>query len=130
MKARIAFVILLIAICSHGLAAQATNYEKVIAGAERAFQKAAAAVSMPAPGCAVGVSLDGRPVFEKAFGLAEMEHNNPNTPQTIFELPGRKAVHGSGFGPAEQDGKLKLDDDVRKYIPELPEYSADHDRIC
>ncbi|MBX3289587.1 MAG: serine hydrolase [Acidobacteria bacterium] len=123
MKARIAFVILLIAICSHGLAAQATNYEKVIAGAERAFQKAAAAVSMPAPGCAVGVSLDGRPVFEKAFGLAEMEHNNPNTPQTIFESGSvAKQFTAAALVLLEQDGKLKLDDDVRKYIPELPEY--------
>ena len=40
---------------------------------------------MNAPGCAVGVSLSGRSVYEKAFGMAEIEHAIPNTPQTIFE---------------------------------------------
>src|ERR1700752_2847488 len=59
--------------------------DKVVAGAARAFEKVSKAVTMPAPGCAAAVSLNGETVFEKAFGLAEMEHTIPNTPQTIFE---------------------------------------------
>ena len=61
------------------------NKEKVVAGAERAFEKFTRAYVAPAPGCAAAVSLNGETVFEKAFGLADLEFNVPNTPQTIFE---------------------------------------------
>ena len=37
------------------------------------------------PGCAVGVSADGRIVLEKAYGMADLEHDVPNAPDTIFE---------------------------------------------
>src|SRR5438874_2170668 len=61
------------------------NKEKVIAGAERGFEKFTRAYIAPAPGCAAAVSLNGETVFEKAFGLADLEFKVPNTPQTIFE---------------------------------------------
>ena len=103
--------------------AQVPEKDKVIAGAERAFEKAAKTNPMPAPGCAVGVSLEGQTVFEKAFGLAEMEHNIPNTAQTIFESGSvAKQFTAAALVLLEQDGKLKIDDPVRKYIPELPDY--------
>ena len=103
--------------------AQVPDKAKVVAGAERAFEKAAKTNASPAPGCAVGVSLNGESVFEKAFGLAEMEHNIPNTAQTIFESGSvAKQFTAASLVLLQQDGKLKIDDDVRKYIPELPEY--------
>ncbi len=103
--------------------AQVPDREKVIAGAERAFEKAAKSNTGPAPGCSVGVSLNGQSVFEKAFGLAEMEHNIPNTPQTIFESGSvAKQFTAAALILLQQDGKLNVDDPVRKYIPELPEY--------
>ncbi|MFN2501672.1 MAG: serine hydrolase domain-containing protein [Pyrinomonadaceae bacterium] len=103
--------------------AQGLDKEKVIAGAQRAYEKAVKAVTMPAPGCAVGVSLNGETAFEKAFGLAEMEHNVPNTPQTIFESGSvAKQFTAAAVVLLSLDGKLSLDDPVRKYIPELPEY--------
>ena len=104
-------------------AAQVPDKEKVIGAADRAFEKAAKAYVAPGPGCAVGVSLNGEPVFEKAFGLAEMEHNIPNTPQTIFESGSvAKQFTAASIVLLQQDGKLKIDDPVRKYIPELPDY--------
>ncbi len=97
---------------------------KVIAGAEKAFSEAAGSITMPAPGCAVGVSLRGETVFSKAFGLAEMEHKIPNTPETIFESGSvAKQFTAAALVLLQLDGKLDLDDPVRKYIPELPEYS-------
>ena len=103
--------------------AQVPDKAKVVAGAERAFEKAAKTSPMPAPGCAVGVSLNGESVFEKAFGLAEMEHNIPNTPQTIFESGSvAKQFTAAALVLLAQDGKLSLDDPVKKYIPELPDY--------
>jgi|GEM_PF-4641701 len=65
--------------------AQLPDREKVVAGAARAWEKTVKAYVAPGPGCSVGVSLNGESVFEKAFGVAEMEHNIPNTAQTIFE---------------------------------------------
>ena len=103
--------------------AQAPDKAKVIAGAERAFEKASKTNPGPAPGCAVGVSLNGETVFEKAFGLAEMEHGISNTPQTIFESGSvAKQFTAASLVLLQQDGKLSIDDPVRKYIPELPEY--------
>jgi CubicO group peptidase (beta-lactamase class C family) len=79
------FVFTVIAFLSSATSAQVPSKEKVVAGAERAFEKFTKAYVAPGPGCAASVSLNGETVFEKAFGLAELEHNVPNTPQTIFE---------------------------------------------
>lgn len=123
MKFRIVFGVFSLAVCSLTLAAQVPDKAKVIAGAERAFEKVAKTNPMPAPGCAVGVSLNGESVFEKAFGMAELEHGNANTPQTIFESGSvAKQFTAAALILLQQDGKLNIDDPVRKYIPELPEY--------
>ena len=79
------FVLTVIAALSTATAAQVPDKEKVVAGAERAFEKVVKAYVAPAPGCAAAVSLNGNVVFEKAFGLADLEHNVPNTTETIFE---------------------------------------------
>jgi CubicO group peptidase (beta-lactamase class C family) len=101
------------------------NKEKVIAGAERGFEKFTRAYVAPAPGCAAAVSLNGELLFEKAFGLADLEFNVPNTPQTIFESGSvAKQFTAAAIVLLQQDGKLSLDDPVRKYIPELPDYGA------
>jgi CubicO group peptidase (beta-lactamase class C family) len=105
--------------------AQVPTKEKVIAGAERGFEKFTRAYVAPAPGCAAAVSLNGETVFEKAFGLADMEFNIPNTPQTIFESGSvAKQFTAAAIVLLQQDGKLSIDDPVRKYIPELPDYGA------
>ena len=110
---------------SSTLLAQVPDKGKVVAGAERAFDKVAKSVTMPAPGCAVGVSLNGESVFEKAFGLAEMEHGVPNTAQTVFESGSvAKQFTAAALVLLQQDGKLNIDDPVRKYIPEFPDYGS------
>ncbi len=112
MKIRSSFaVILLLASVSFG---QVPDKDKVVAAAERAFEKASKTNPMPAPGCAVGVSLNGQLVFEKAFGMAELEHNIPNTPQTIFESGSvAKQFTAAALVLLQQDGKLNIDDPVR-----------------
>src|SRR5687767_16009806 len=105
--------------------AQALDQVKVVAGAERVWEKTVKAYVPPGPGCAVGISLNGQTVFEKAFGLAEMEHNIPNTPQTIFESGSvAKQFTAAAIVILSLEGKLNLDDPVRKYVPELPDYGA------
>lgn len=125
MRVRTALASLSIAVFCFNSLAQVPDKAKVVAGAERAFEKAAKAVTMPAPGCAVGVSLNGESVFEKAFGLAEMEHNLPNTAGTISESGSvAKQFTAAALVLLQQDGKLNIDDPVRKYIPELPDYGS------
>src|SRR5688572_4779900 len=77
------------------------------------------------PGCAVGVSDQGRIVLEKAYGMADLEHGVPNRPDTIFEAGSvSKQFTAAAVLLLARDGKLSLDDAVRNYIPELPEYAA------
>jgi CubicO group peptidase (beta-lactamase class C family) len=119
------FVLTLVAFLSSATWAQVPDKEKVVASAERAFEKVTKAYVGPAPGCAAAVSLNGDVVFEKAFGLADMEHNVPNTPQTIFESGSvAKQFTAAALVLLQQDGKLNIDDPVRKHIPELPDYGA------
>lgn len=119
------FVFTIVALLSSATWAQVPDKEKVVAGAERAFEKVAKAYVAPGPGCAAAVSLNGETVFEKAFGLADLEHNVPNTAQTIFESGSvAKQFTASAIVLLQLDGKLSVDDPVRKYIPELPDYGS------
>jgi len=75
------------------------------------------------PGCAVGVAVDGKPELAKAYGMADLERDVKNTPETIFEAGSvSKQFTAASVLLLARDGKLSLDDPVRKYIPELPDY--------
>jgi len=75
------------------------------------------------PGCAVGVSQDGREVLARAYGSADLEHAVANTPDTIFEAGSvSKQFTASAILLLAQAGKLKLDDPIQRYLPELPDY--------
>jgi CubicO group peptidase (beta-lactamase class C family)/lysophospholipase L1-like esterase len=77
------------------------------------------------PGCAVGVSEDGRIVLERAYGMADLEHEVPNRADTIFEAGSvTKQFTAAAVLLLARDGKLSLDDPVRRYIPELPDYGT------
>ena len=90
------------------------------AGLDRVFQQWN---SKTTPGCAVGVSQPGQPVLARAYGMADLEHDVANTPETIFEAGSvSKQFTAAAIVLLSLDGKLSLDDNVRKYIPELPEY--------
>jgi len=81
--------------------------------------------SSTTPGCAIGVSVDGSVVLEKAYGMADLEHDVPNTPDTIFEAGSvSKQFTAAAVLLLAQNGKLSLDDPVRQYIPELPDYDT------
>jgi CubicO group peptidase (beta-lactamase class C family) len=77
------------------------------------------------PGCAVGVGVGGRSVLEKAYGMADLEHDVKNTAETIFEAGSvSKQFTAAAVLLLAREGKLSLDDPVRKYVPELPDYGA------
>jgi CubicO group peptidase (beta-lactamase class C family) len=77
------------------------------------------------PGCAVGVARNGQPILQRAYGMANLEYDVPNTPATIFEAGSvSKQFTAAAVALLAQQGKLSLDDDVSKYIPELPDYGT------
>jgi len=76
-----------------------------------------------APGCAVAVSQNGKIVVNKTYGLADLERDVPITPNTIFDAGSvRKQFVAAAILLLVEEGKLSLADDVRKYIPQLPDY--------
>lgn len=75
------------------------------------------------PGCALGVYRDGRIVYTRGYGMANLEHAIAITPRTVFDIGSTsKQFTAAAIALLAQDGKLSLDDDVRKHIPELPHY--------
>ncbi|HEX6054152.1 MAG TPA: serine hydrolase [Gemmatimonadaceae bacterium] len=75
------------------------------------------------PGCAVAASRDGRTIYEAAYGMANLETGTPITPASIFHSASvSKQFTAMALMLLARDGKLSLDDEVRKYIPELPDY--------
>ena len=75
------------------------------------------------PGGAIGIMQKGRTVFSEAYGLASMEYLVPNTTGTIFNTGSvSKQFTAMGIVLLQQQGKLSVDDDIRKYLPELPKF--------
>jgi CubicO group peptidase (beta-lactamase class C family) len=77
------------------------------------------------PGCAVGVAEAGKPVLMRAYGMADLEHGIKNSTDTVFEAGSvSKQFTAAAVALLARDGKLSLDDQVRQYIPELPDYGV------
>jgi CubicO group peptidase (beta-lactamase class C family) len=75
------------------------------------------------PGCALGVIRDGSFIYRKAYGTASLELGVPLTPQSVFYMGSvSKQFTAASIVLAAEQGFLSLDDDVHKYIPELPDY--------
>jgi CubicO group peptidase (beta-lactamase class C family) len=76
-----------------------------------------------APGCSVAVSQHGKPFVNRAYGLADLERGVPLSPGSIFDAGSlRKQFVAAAVLLLVGEGRLSLSDDVRKYIPELPDY--------
>jgi CubicO group peptidase (beta-lactamase class C family) len=75
------------------------------------------------PGCAVGVARNGETLFQNGYGMANLEHDVPITPTSIFHVASvSKQFTAMAVMLLAADGKLSLDDEVRKHLPELPDY--------
>src|SRR6185503_2050142 len=76
-----------------------------------------------APGCAVAVADSGRTVFAKGYGMASLEHDVPITPTSAFYAASvSKQFTAFAVAMLAQQGKLSLDDDIRKWFPEVPNF--------
>src|SRR5215469_15083176 len=74
------------------------------------------------PGCATGVFEDGKIIYAKGYGLANIEQHVLITPSTIFDIGSlSKQFTAASILLLENAGRLRLDDDIRKFLPELPD---------
>jgi CubicO group peptidase (beta-lactamase class C family) len=113
MKSKILLVLLVVA---HLAGSQPTDTLKRIDALFASYHNAT-------PGVSVAISRNGNLLYSKAFGLADLEHTIPNTPETIFENGSvSKQFTAAAILLLVKEGKLSLQDDVRKYVPELPIY--------
>jgi CubicO group peptidase (beta-lactamase class C family) len=77
------------------------------------------------PGCQLGISRNGQVIFSRAWGMADLEHNIPLSNTSIIEAGSvSKQFTAAAILLLEQQGKLSIHDDVRKYVPELPDYGT------
>lgn len=77
------------------------------------------------PGCAILVVDDGKMVFKHAYGIADMETGRPITTDTAFNIASvSKQFTAACIALLVEEGKIALDDDIRKYLPEMPAYEA------
>lgn len=76
-----------------------------------------------APGCAISVTHQGEGLFAKAYGHADLERAAPFSLQTVSETGSvAKQFAAAQVLLLAEDGRLSLEDDVRKYLPEMPDY--------
>ena len=75
------------------------------------------------PGGAVGIMQNGEVIYSKAFGLASLEYQIPNTPETSFNIGSvSKQFTAMGIVLLHEKGLLSIDDDIRKYLPDMPDF--------
>lgn len=77
------------------------------------------------PGCAVGLAKDGRTLYTQGYGSANLEYGVPLTDSTVLESGSvAKQFTASALVLLAQEGKLSLDDDIHKYLPEVPDFGG------
>jgi CubicO group peptidase (beta-lactamase class C family) len=118
---RLSVLAVALAVTSHVVHAQAPQRQDTIARVDSIFSR----FTRTTPGCAVGVSRHGRTVLAKAYGMANLEYDVPLTTESIIEAGSvAKQFTAAAVLLLAQQGKLSLDDPVRKHIPELPDYGV------
>jgi CubicO group peptidase (beta-lactamase class C family) len=82
-------------------------------------------VQPDSPGCAIMVIDDGRIVFQRGYGIANLDTGLPITTVTAFNIESvSKQFTAACIALLVEKGELSLDDDIRKYVPEMPAYEG------
>jgi CubicO group peptidase (beta-lactamase class C family) len=77
------------------------------------------------PGCALAVIKDGNVVYKRGYGIADLDHDIPIKPDSVFHVASvSKQFTAMAILLLAKQNKLSLDDEVRKYIPELRDLGA------
>jgi len=77
------------------------------------------------PGCTLGIIKDGKLLYERGYGMAILEHDIPISSKTVFQLNSTsKQFTAISIALLSEQGKISLDDDIRRYLPGMPEYES------
>jgi CubicO group peptidase (beta-lactamase class C family) len=77
------------------------------------------------PGCALAIIKNGQIIYRRAYGMADLERGVPITTTSVFDVGSiSKQFTALSIALLAKQGKLSLDDDIRKYIPEIPDYGS------
>lgn len=77
------------------------------------------------PGGALGIIQDGKFIYAKGYGLANMEYDIPNSPTSVFRIASTsKQFTAACIVLLEEEGKLNLDTTIDTYFPDFPEYAT------
>ena len=80
-------------------------------------------IKATSPGCGVAISDAGRVVYERGFGLADVEAGIPMMPTTVVDVASvSKQFTAAALLLLVGEGRVALDDDIHRYLPELPDY--------
>jgi CubicO group peptidase (beta-lactamase class C family) len=115
----ILLLLILVAQTAANQKAQAQTWQDTVRSIETLFTR----YHPDAPGCELAISRNGQLLYSKAWGMADLEHHIPLTTTAPTEAGSvSKQFTAAAILLLQQQGKLSLDDDIRKYIPELPDY--------
>jgi CubicO group peptidase (beta-lactamase class C family) len=75
------------------------------------------------PGAALAVVRDGKIIYERGYGMAKLEDGLVNGPEKVFDIGSvSKQFTAACVALLVRDGKVRVEDDIRKYLPEMPDY--------
>ena len=77
------------------------------------------------PGCALAIVQNGEIIYKRGYGMANLELEVPISPQSVFYIGSvSKQFVSASIALLALQNKLSLDDDIRKHIPEMPDYGT------
>ncbi|UCH98781.1 MAG: serine hydrolase, partial [Candidatus Aminicenantes bacterium] len=75
------------------------------------------------PGCALAIIKDGKIIYKRGYGMADLERDVPITSKSVFDIASTsKQFVAMSIVLLAEEGKLSLDDDIRQHIPGMPDY--------
>jgi CubicO group peptidase (beta-lactamase class C family) len=75
------------------------------------------------PGCLVGIIKDGAIVYKRGYGMANLDYDIPISPKSVFPIASlSKQFTAACVALMSDDGAISLDDDIRRHLPEMPDY--------
>ncbi|MEP6780605.1 MAG: serine hydrolase domain-containing protein [Gemmatimonadaceae bacterium] len=87
------------------------------------IDKIFAKIDRNTPGCAVMLAKDGHALYTQGYGSANLEYGTPLTDSSVMESGSvAKQFTAAAMVLLQEDGKLSIDDDIRKYLPEVPNF--------
>lgn len=99
-----------------------TGSQNPVALVDKLFQRFDTSTS---PGCAVAIMKDAKILYERGYGMADPSHDVTITPSTVFYVGSMsKQFTAAAIFVLAEEGKISLDDPIRKYVPEVPDFGT------